>query len=93
VPDFKWEIFYSDSIDAPYKALAGALVAAGTDPSSSGAHICVLLSAGSTKRELFEVVKAIWRVNSGRRGHGNIPARIVTRLVESVEQATNQGGP
>jgi transcriptional regulator with XRE-family HTH domain len=96
VPDFKWEIFHSDSIDAPHKALAGALVTAGTDPSTSGVHVRVPLSAASTKRVLFEVVKAIWHVNSGRRGHGKLPNRIVTRLVESAELATKQkikGGP
>src|SRR6266481_9528811 len=48
LPDFKWEIFYSDSIDAPYKALGGALVTAGTDP-SSGADIRIPLSVASTK--------------------------------------------
>jgi hypothetical protein len=96
VPDFKWEIFCSDSIDAPYKALGGALVTAGTDPSTSGVHVRVPLSAASTKRILFEVVKAIWQVNSGRRGHGKIPNKVIARLVESAEQATKQkikGGP
>jgi transcriptional regulator with XRE-family HTH domain len=96
VPDFKWEIFYGDSIDFPHKALAGALVTAGTDPNSSGAHVRVPLSADSTKRVLFEAVKAIWQVNSGRRGHAKIPKKIIARLVESAEQATKQkikGGP
>jgi hypothetical protein len=96
VPDFKWEIFHSDRIDAPHKALGGALVTAGTDPSTSGVHVRVPLSAASTKRVLFEVVKAIWQVNSGRRGHGKVPNKIVTRLVESAELATRQkikGGP
>jgi hypothetical protein len=90
VPDFKWEIFHSDRIDAPHKALGGALVTAGTDPSTSGVHVRVPLSAASTKRVLFEVVKAIWQVNSGRRGHGKIPNRVIARLVESAEQATKQ---
>jgi transcriptional regulator with XRE-family HTH domain len=90
VPDFKWDIFYSDSIDSPHKAFASALVAAGTDPSSSGAHIRVPLSADSTKRVLFEVAKAICEVNSGRRGRGKVPDQIIDRLVESVEQATKQ---
>jgi hypothetical protein len=90
VPDFKWEIFYSDSIDAPHKTLAGALVTAGTDPSSSGALVRVPLSADSTKRVLFEVVKAISQVNSGRRGHSKIPNRIIARLTESAERATKQ---
>jgi transcriptional regulator with XRE-family HTH domain len=90
LPDFKWEIFYSDSIDAPYKALGGALVTAGTDPSTSGVHVRVPLSAASTKRVFFEIVKAISQVNSGRRGHGRVPNKIITRLVESAEQATKQ---
>jgi hypothetical protein len=96
LPDFKWEIFYGDSIDTPHNALAGALVTAGTDPSSSGAHVRVPLSAESTKRVLFEAVRAIWQVNSGRRGHGKIPNKVIARLVESAEQATKQkikGGP
>ncbi len=90
VPDFKWDIFYSDRIDAPHRALASALVAAGSDPNSSGAHIRVPLSADSTKRVLFEAVKAIWQVNSSHRGHGKVPNKIITRLVESAEQATKQ---
>jgi transcriptional regulator with XRE-family HTH domain len=95
VPDFKWEIFYSDSIDAPHKARAGTAVAAG-DPSSSGADIRIPLSVASTKGVLFEAARAIWQVNSGRRGHGKVPNRIVARLVESAEQANKQkikGGP
>ena len=90
LPDFKWDIFYSDRIEAPQKALVGALVAAGTDPSSSGADIRIPLSVPSTKRVLFEVVKAIWQVNSGRRGHRKIPNKVIARLVESAEQATKQ---
>ena len=90
VPDFKWDIFYSDSIDAPHKALASASVAAGTDPNSSGAHIRVPLSADSTKRVLFEIVKAIRRGSSGRRGQGKVPDKVIARLVESAEQATKQ---
>jgi len=90
-PDFKWEIFYGDSVNTTtLKALAATLVAAGTDPNSSGAHIFVPLSANSTKRVLFEVVRAIWQVNSSRRGRGKIPERVIARLVKSVEQATKQ---
>jgi hypothetical protein len=65
-------------------------VTAGTDPSSSGALVRVPLSADSTKRVLFEVVKAISQVNSGRRGHSKIPNRIIARLTESAERATKQ---
>jgi transcriptional regulator with XRE-family HTH domain len=89
VPDFKWDIFYSDRIDVPQKARAGTAVAAG-DPSSSGADIRIPLSVASTKGVLFEVVKAIWQVNSGRRGHRKIPNKVIARLVESAERATRQ---
>ena len=90
VPDFKWEIFCSDRIDTTLKALAATLVAAGTEPNSSGAHKLVPLSAESTKRVVFEVVRAIWQVNSGRRGHGKVPGKVIARLVESAESATKQ---
>jgi transcriptional regulator with XRE-family HTH domain len=90
VPDFKWDIFYSDRIEAPHKSLASAGVAAGTDPNTSGAHIRVPLSAESTKRILLEVVRAIWQANSGRRGGGRVPGKVIARLVESAEQATKQ---
>jgi transcriptional regulator with XRE-family HTH domain len=90
LPDFKWEIFYGDSVNAPLKALAATLATAGTDPNSSGAHVLVPLSADSAKRVLFEVVRAIWQVNFGRRRRGKVPERVMTRLVKSVEQATKQ---
>lgn len=90
LPDFKWDIIYSNRIEGPQKARVGALVAAGADPSSSGADIRIPLSVASTKRVLFEVVKAIWQVNSGRRGHRKVPNKIIARLVESAEQATKQ---
>jgi hypothetical protein len=90
VPDFKWEIFYSDLIDAPHRALAGASVAAGPDPNTSGAHIRVPLSAESTKRILPEVVKAISQGSSGRREHGKVPRKVIARLVESAELVTKQ---
>jgi lambda repressor-like predicted transcriptional regulator len=90
LPDCRWEIFYGQSIDTAHNALAGALFAAGTDPNSSGAHIRLPLSADSTKRVFFEVVKAIRRVNSGGRGLGKVPDRIVARLVKSTEQATKR---
>jgi len=89
VPDFKWDIFYSDRIDVPQKALAGTAVAAG-DPSSSGADIRIPLSVASTKSVLFEAARAIWKVNSGRRRHGKVPNKVIARLMESAEQATKQ---
>jgi transcriptional regulator with XRE-family HTH domain len=90
LPDCKWDIFFSDRIEAPHKSFASAGVTAGIDPTSSGAHIRVPLSADSTKRVLFEVAKAICRVDGGRRGHGTIPDRIIHRLKESAEQAAKQ---
>ncbi|MBV9562335.1 MAG: helix-turn-helix transcriptional regulator [Bradyrhizobium sp.] len=90
LPDFKWHIVYSDRIDAPQNAFAGALVAAGTDLSGSGADIRIPLTVASTKRVLFEVARAIWQANSGRRGHGKVPSKVVARLVESAELATRQ---
>jgi transcriptional regulator with XRE-family HTH domain len=90
VPDFKWDIFYSDSIDVPHKAVAGALVTAGADSSGGGAHIRTPLSADSTKGVLFEAARAIWKANSGRRGHDRVPNKVIARLVESAEQATKQ---
>ena len=80
----------SDSVNNALNALAATLVTAGTDPNSSGAHIFVPLSADSAKRVLFEVVRAIRQMNSGRRGRGKVPKRVIARLVKSVEQATKQ---
>lgn len=90
LPDCKWEIFHSHSIDTAHHALAGALFAAGTDPNGSGAHVRLPLSADSTKRILFEVVSAIRRATASRRGRSKVPSKVIAQLVESVEQATNQ---
>jgi transcriptional regulator with XRE-family HTH domain len=84
VPDFKWEIFYSDTIDLPHKARASASVIANAEPNSSGAYIRLPLSADSTKRVLFEVVKAIGQ-GPARREHGKLPDKVIMRLIESVE--------
>jgi transcriptional regulator with XRE-family HTH domain len=90
VPDFKWDIYYSDLIDAPRNALASASVVAGTDPNSSGTYIRVPLSADATKHVLFEVVKAIRQRSSGRRGHGEVPSRVIARLVGSAKLVAKQ---
>jgi hypothetical protein len=90
VPDFKWDIIYSDRIEAPHKSLACTGVTAGTDPNSSGVHIRVPLSPDSTKRVLFEVAKAVYQAASNRQGHGKIPHRVIERLRETAEQATQQ---
>jgi transcriptional regulator with XRE-family HTH domain len=90
VPDFKWDIFYSDFIDVPHKARASASVVAGTEPNSNGAHIRLPLSADSTKRVLFEAVKAICQRSPGRREHCKIPSKVIARLVESAELVPKQ---
>jgi transcriptional regulator with XRE-family HTH domain len=90
VPDFKWDIFYSDLIDVPHKARASAsVVAAGTEPNSNGAHIRLPLSADSTRRVLFEVATAICRRSSSRRKHGKIPDEVIARLMRSAKLARN----
>jgi transcriptional regulator with XRE-family HTH domain len=90
VPDFKWDIFYSDRIEAPHKSQASAGVTAGIDPNSSAVQIRVPLSPDSTKRVLFEVAKAVYRAASSHQGQGKIPHRVIERLKESAEQATQQ---
>ena len=85
VPDFKWELFYSDKIDRPHKALAGALVAAGNGP-----NFRIPLSSGATKRILFEVAKTLHTTNAGLRDQDKVPDELIARLTESAELATNQ---
>jgi len=85
VPDFKWELFYSDKIDIPHKALAGALVAAGNGP-----NFRIPLSSGATKRILFEVAKTLHTTNTGLRDEAKVPDELIARLTESAELATNQ---
>ncbi len=90
VPDFKWEIFYSDCIDVPHRALAATLVTAGTDPHRSGAHTLIPLSAHSGKLVLLAVVTAIRQTNAGHRGEAKVPAKVIARLAKSVEPAIDQ---
>jgi transcriptional regulator with XRE-family HTH domain len=85
VPDFKWELFYSDKIDMPHKSLAGALIAAGNGP-----NFRVPLSSSSTKRILFEVAKTLHTANTGLADDDRVPDELITRLKESAERATNQ---
>jgi transcriptional regulator with XRE-family HTH domain len=88
--DFKWELFYSDRINAPYKAAAGALVASGVDPTHHGPRIRIPLSVTSTKRILFEIAKTICMVNPELQHSEQVPFDIVSRLKESAELATGQ---
>jgi transcriptional regulator with XRE-family HTH domain len=85
VPDFKWELFYSDKIDKPHKALAGALVAAGNGP-----NFRIPLSSSSTKRILFEVAKTLNTANEGLRNEDKVPDELIARLKESAALAANQ---
>jgi len=85
VPDFKWELFYSDKIEIPHKALAGALVAAGNGP-----NIRIPLSPSATKRILFEVARTLHQANPSLRAEDRVPDEVIKRLKESAEQATKQ---
>lgn len=85
VPDFKWELFYSDKIDTPHKALAGALIATGNGP-----NFRIPLSSSSTKRILYEVAKTLHKANPDLREKDKVPDEVITRLKESAELATNQ---
>jgi len=90
LPDFKWELFYSDKIDAPYKTAARALVVSGRGPYHPGPHIRIPLSVTATKRVLFELAKTIYFANATLRHSDQVPFDIVTRLKESAELATGQ---
>jgi hypothetical protein len=86
--DFKWELFYSDTINAPYRAAAGALIAAGRGPNFTGPNFRIPLSAGVTKRVLFEIAKTVYFANPTLDQSDQVPLHIVTRLKESAEFAT-----
>jgi transcriptional regulator with XRE-family HTH domain len=84
-PDFKWELFYSESIDVPYKTIAGALVATMGSPS-----IRIYLSVMATKRVLFEVAKTLYVLNSTLAEAERVPDDIIRRLKASAELATDE---
>ena len=90
VPDFKWQLFYSDRISEPHKAMAGALIAAGHGPHTRGLEIRVPLSTTTTKRILFEVAKTIHLTNPNLKEADRVPAAIVGRLKDSAEFATGE---
>lgn len=87
LPDFKWELFFSDRIDAPYKVAANALVAAGRPPSHPGLNIRIPLSTTASKRVLFEVAKTICLANPTLKELDQMPFDVVARLKESAELA------
>jgi hypothetical protein len=88
VPDFKWELFHSDKIQAAYKAVAGTLVAAGRPPNHPSLNIRIPLSVPATKRILFEVAKTIYTTNLRTDEIDKIPFEVVARLKQSAESAT-----
>jgi hypothetical protein len=90
LPDFKWELFYSDTFDTPYKAAAGALVISGSSPLQEGPKIRVPLSAATTRRILFEMAKTIYIENEGLSFHDRVPVELVTRIKESAELAAGE---
>jgi transcriptional regulator with XRE-family HTH domain len=90
VPDFKWELFYSERIDLPYKAIAGALIAAGHSPNFSGPNLRIPLSATATKRVLLEIARTICFASRNIEDSDQVPLDIVTRLKKSAEQATGE---
>jgi hypothetical protein len=87
LPDFKWDLFFSDRMDTPYKAAADALVAAGHYPNHLGVNFRIPLSATTTKRVLFEVTKTIYLTNPTLEESDRVPIDIVARLKESAELA------
>jgi hypothetical protein len=88
LPDFKWELFFSDRIDAPYKVAAGALVAAGRrPPNRPGLNIRIPLSTTASKRVLFEAAKTICLANPILKEPDQVPFDVVARLKESAERA------
>jgi transcriptional regulator with XRE-family HTH domain len=90
VPNFKWELFYSERIDLPYKAIAGALIATGHSPNFSGPNLRIPLSSTDTKRVLLEVARTICSVSRNIENSDPIPLDIVARLKTSAEQATGE---
>jgi len=89
-PDFKWELFYSERIDVPYKAIAGALVATRYGQHFGSPNFRIFLSVAATKRVLFEIAKTIYVVNPRQEDSDRVPLDIVTRLKDSAELATGE---
>jgi hypothetical protein len=87
LPDFKWDLFFSDRMDTPYKAAAGALVAAGHYANHPGVNFRIPLSATTTKRVLFEVTKTIYLTNPTLEESDRVPIDVVARLKENAELA------
>jgi transcriptional regulator with XRE-family HTH domain len=89
-PDFNWELFYSERIDVPHKAVAGALVATSPGDHFAGPNIRIFLSVTATKRVLFEVAKTLCALNPTLAETERVPDDIIRRLKASAELATGQ---
>ncbi len=90
LPDFKWELFFSDRIDAAYKAAAGALISAGRPTNYPVLNIRIPLSPIATKRVLFEVARTIFVTNPHLEESERVPFYNVARLKDSAELATGE---
>jgi transcriptional regulator with XRE-family HTH domain len=89
-PDFNWELFYSERIDVPHKAISGALVATSQGDHFAGPNIRIFLSVMATKRVLFEVAKTLCLLNPTLAEAERVPDDIVRRLKASAEVATGE---
>jgi hypothetical protein len=90
-PNFKWDLFYSDTIDLPYHAKAGVLAAAGlAEKEEDVVGTPTPLSDEETKTVLFEVARAVYLANLDLTEPDRVPSSIVERLKDSAEMATGK---
>jgi hypothetical protein len=89
-PNFKWELFHSNTIDVPYKAAAAVLAVAGLAPNTIGPKIRMPLSVHETKEVLFEIARTICLANPNLPVSDQVPLDIVMRLTESAELAAGK---
>jgi transcriptional regulator with XRE-family HTH domain len=87
LPDFKWELFYSDGFDVSYKARSGAL--AFSELGDQSAQIGFPISDLSTRSVVIEIEKTICLANPNLPVSDRVPPDIVKRLKESAELAAN----
>jgi transcriptional regulator with XRE-family HTH domain len=90
LPNFKWELFHSNTFDVPYKAAAGALVVAGLAPNYIGPKVRIPLPVTATKQVLFEIARTICLANPNLPVSDQVPLDVVTRLKESAELAARK---
>jgi hypothetical protein len=91
LPNFKWNLFYSDTIDLPYRAKAGVLAAAAlADKGEDVVGTPTPLPDEETKTVLFEVARAVYLANLDLAGPDRVPLDIVERLKGSAEKAAGK---